>query len=374
MTQEKKLPIRAVITGGHQDPAIAVLQELEKEGRFEFHWVGQKNEGGQDGPSLEFRTVRKLGIPFYDLKTGKLYKSSILEWVKIPFGFFHALYLLFRIRPRVVISFGGYIAAPVVLAAYTLGIPSVTHEQTVVLGWANRFISLFAKKIFVSWEESLKHFPKGKTVLTGNPVRRAVFEKKVRRFEFKNDLPTVYVTGGKRGAHVINETIRGALSTFLERFNIIHQTGASEVFQDYQKLQLLKTQLPKKLRSHYIVQEFFGLDEIGAVFAACDLIVGRAGANTVTELAALAKPAVLIPIPWASHNEQYLNAKLLSARGAVLILPESELSTTNFLEAVSTIVSDLGRFRKSARSAKGLVKPDAASLIARGIRELVDLS
>lgn len=365
--------IRIVVTGGHQDPALAVIEELRERGSFEFYWIGHRfSLRREKTESVEFRTVAKQGIPFYDLHTGKLYNTGFTEWLKIPFGFFEAFFLLLKIRPRLILSFGGYLAAPVVLAAFVLRIPAVAHEQTVVFGWANRFVSIFAKKIFVSWKSSLAYFPEGKTVLTGNPVRREVFEERTKRFRFRNSLPVVYVTGGKQGAHVINEAVRSALSQFLEKYNLIHQTGSSEIFQDYQKLALLKSQLPKKLQSHYILQEYFGLDEIGAVYAAATLVVGRAGANTVTELAALGKPSVLIPIPWVSRQEQLLNAQILSKRGAALILSEEQLSSHSLLVAVESILKDLPHYQKVASEVGGIVDRSASAKIADEVIHLLD--
>jgi len=364
--QEKKIPI--LITGGHHDPAVAVIEALQERGNFQFFWVGHRYSlSGEQTESAEFKNITRLGIPFFELKTGKLFRSSWQELIKLPLGFFHALYLLMRIRPRIVISFGGYLAAPVVLAAYLLRIPAVTHEQTVVFGWANRFIALFAKRIFVSWKSSLKYFPSGKTVLTGNPIRQEVFEERTKRFRFKNGLPVVYVTGGKQGSHIINEAIRGALSQFLEKYNLVHQTGSSERFQDYQKLSILKNQLPKKLQDRYILQEYFGLDEIGSVYAAAALVVGRAGANTVTELAALGKPAILIPIPWVSRREQFLNAQILAERGAAVVLEEERFSSRVLLQALETAFSNLKEHQKAAAECRQLVYPQAASQIASEI-------
>lgn len=358
-------PVRVVVTGGHLDPALAVIEELKKRGDFEFHWVGHRSSlRGERVESVEFRTISKQGIPFHVLRTGKLYKTGLTEWWKVPGGFLQALLILLKVRPRLVISFGGYLAAPVVLAAFVLRIPAVTHEQTVVFGWANRFISLFARKVFISWESSRAYFPKSKTVLTGNPIRRAIFEKKTKRFRFRNSLPVIYVTGGKQGSHLINEAVRSALSQFLEKYNLIHQTGSSEIFQDYQKINLLKSQLPKKLRDRYIVQEYFGLDEIGAVYAAATLVVGRAGANTVTELAALGKPAILVPIPWVSRREQFRNAQLLAENGAALVLPEEELSAQALLAAIRTILRDLPKYQKAAAGLRRLVDRRAAAKIA----------
>lgn len=366
--------IRIVITGGHHTPALALIEELKERGNFEFHWIGHRvSLSGERTLSVELKTMEKLGIPFYSLQAGKFYRTNVGEWLKIPVGFLHALYLLLKVRPRLVISFGGYLAAPVVLAAFFLRIPSVTHEQTVVSGWANQFIALLTQKIFVSWPESLPKFPKGKAILAGNPVRRAIFEVATDRFRFKNDLPVVYITGGKQGAHLINEAVRGALSQFLEKYNLIHQTGSSEIFQDYQKLILLRNQLPRFLQERDIAQEYFGEEEIGAVYAASTLVVGRSGANTITELVALGKPAVLIPIPWVSHEEQLRNAELFAKRGAALILPEAQLSPKTLLAAIDQVAQNLSRYERAARQAKELVDPRAAEKIASEIISLLGL-
>jgi len=363
-------PIKVVVTGGHHTPALAVIEELKRSGNFEFYWIGHSislRGRGERAFSVEVRTIQKLRIPFYNLWAGKLYKTNLTEWLKVPLGFLHALYLLVKIRPSIVISFGGYLAVPVVLAAFFLRIPSVTHEQTVVSGWANRFIAFFVKKIFVSWKTSLDYFPKEKTMFVGNPIRKDIFTAKTNRFIFKNNLPTIYITGGKQGSHVINEAVRKSLSRFLEHYNVIHQTGSSEIFKDYQKIMLLKNQLSENLKTRFIAQEYFGEDEIGAVLSSAQIVVSRAGANTVYELAALGKPSVLIPIPWVSHGEQFKNAKVLADLGACLILLEKDLSSSSLLEAIDFVVANFDRYQKSAKQARKIVNLDAASRIASEI-------
>lgn len=365
-------PIRIVITGGHHTPALAVMEELGNRGNFEFHWIGHEvSLSGEATPSIEMRTIKKLGIPFYALRAGKFYRTDLLEWLKIPLGFSHAFFLLLKIRPRLIISFGGYLAGPVVLAGLFLGIPSVTHEQTVVVGWANKFIALLAKKVFVSWSQSVPNFPKGKVVLTGNPVRRSIFVEKTKRFRFRNDLPVIYITGGKQGSHLINEAVQGALSQFLKKYNLLHQTGSSQMFRDYQKLVLLRSQVSAGLRDRYIVQEYFGEDEIGSVYAAASLVVGRSGANTVTELAVLSKPAVLIPLSWVSHQEQMRNAQILARHGAAVVLPEERLSPKSLLQAVDHIASNFTRYHEAAAEVKKLANLNAATMIAEEIIKLL---
>lgn len=362
----KQSKIKIAVTGGHHTPALAVIEKLKERGNFNFYWMGWTTQ-------TEYRAIKKLDIPLLNLQAGKIYRTySLRELARLPLSFFHALYLLVKIRPRLIISFGGYLAAPVVLAGFLMRIPTVTHEQTIVAGWANRLISFFAKKIFVSWEQSMRFFSESKAVLTGNPVRRAVFEVRTSRFRFPERLPTIYVTGGKQGSHVINETVRRALSEFLSRYNVIHQTGSSEVYRDYQKILVLRDQLPKKLARRYLVQEYFGEDEIGAVFKAADLVIARAGANTVVELAALGKPAILIPIPWVSHNEQMENAKLLERAGLAIILPQERLSSSNLLREVERMIGDLERYREKGREARKLINLSAADKIVDEIVKMVN--
>jgi UDP-N-acetylglucosamine--N-acetylmuramyl-(pentapeptide) pyrophosphoryl-undecaprenol N-acetylglucosamine transferase len=375
MSSKNVVPVRIVVTGGHHTPALAVMEELKGRGDFQFFWFGHRYSlRGEERESAEYRTVEKLGVPFFDLKAGRLYQfRSLREVLRVPFGFFQAFWLLLRVRPKLIISFGGYLAAPVVLAGFFLRIPAVTHEQTVVSGWANRFISLFAKKIFVSWKQSLRFFPAKKTILTGNPLRQAIFEVRTKRFLFPDDFPVVYITGGKQGAHFINEALRASLSQFLKRYNIIHQTGSSSTYRDYQKLTILKSHLPKKLARRYLVQEYFGEDEIGAVFDACSLVVGRAGANIIYEIATLGKPAILIPLPSTSHNEQVENAKMLEKAGLAKVILQKNLSSQLLLDTLSKVVKDLPSYKAKGEGAKKLVRHEASKAFAKEVEKILKI-
>jgi len=356
---------KVVIVGGHHTPALAVVDALAP--KFEVLWIGHKySMWGDENVSAEYQEVTRRGIPFYGLKAGKLYKTfHPLKLLRLPFGFLQAFYYLVKSRPQLIVSFGGYLAPPVVIAGWLLGIPSVTHEQTVTGGWANRLVARFAKKIFVSWEESLKYFPENKTVVTGNPLRRSIFEVKKPLNPIPSPLnPTIYVTGGKQGSHIINEVVKGALPELLKKYNVIHQCGRSSVHDDYSEL--------KNLRSEkYVLRDYFTEEEIGAVFAACDLVISRAGANIVYELAALGKPAILIPIPWVSHDEQMKNAQILATAGSAVILEEKDLSAESILLHSDILLSDLEKYQQGGKRAKKLIRPDAAERIAEEILNLL---
>jgi len=225
---------KILITGGHLTPALAVIEEFKKYGYNNFLWIGRKKTMRKDvNLSAEFRVIQKdLNIPFKEIATGKIIKfwdvSSFFDFlfniIKIPIGFVQSLFVLLRCRPKVIISFGGYLAVPVVIAGWLLRIPSVTHEQTVVVGKANKIISKLSRKIFVSWKESLKYFNKSKCKVTGNPVRKEIFNIETNNYKVNEGLKTIYITGGNQGAHVINEAVIKIIETLLAKNNVIHQT------------------------------------------------------------------------------------------------------------------------------------------------------
>jgi UDP-N-acetylglucosamine--N-acetylmuramyl-(pentapeptide) pyrophosphoryl-undecaprenol N-acetylglucosamine transferase len=325
---------------------------------------------GDKNVSAEYQEVTGREIPFYDLKAGKLYQTfHPLKLLRLPFGFLQAFYYLIRIRPQLIVSFGGYLAPPVVIAGWLLRIPSVTHEQTVEGGWANRLVAKFAKKVFVTWEDSLKYFPAKKTIVTGNPLRPAIFEAKK---QFNNltiqQLPTLYITGGKQGSHILNVAAGHALPELLKKYNVIHQCGRSTVFDDYKPL---TSHLPPHLRARYILQDYFTEEEIGSVFAAADMVISRSGANIVYELAALGKPAILIPIPWASHDEQSKNAQILVNAGSAILLEEKDLTPSTLILRSNRVLSNLEKFKEGGRRAQKLVRLDAAEKIAEEITDFL---
>ncbi len=163
--------MRLVITGGHHSSALPVIKKLkETDPTLQIFWLGHKHSlKGDTHETLEYKEITSLGIPFYELKAGKVYKiTSLSRLILVPFGFIQAFFILLSIKPDAILSFGGYLAVPVVVSGFFLGIPSVTHEQTVVAGYANKVIGWFAKKVLISWKASAKYFPAGKTVFTGS--------------------------------------------------------------------------------------------------------------------------------------------------------------------------------------------------------------
>ena len=231
--------MKVIMTGGHHSSALPIIEEFRvKHSDAELFWVGHRHSmKGDCNDTLEYKEITALGIPFFNLYAGKVYKTyDLLRLLKVPLGFFQALVLLLRIKPDVVLSFGGYLAVPVVTAAWFLGIPSVTHEQTLVTGYANKLISRFAKKIFVSWPQSANLFPKSKVIFTGLPLRKSIFSVSSENFKSDNDLPTVFILGGKTGSHFLNNLVIKNLEEILSICNVIHQCGDNSVYNDFENL------------------------------------------------------------------------------------------------------------------------------------------
>ncbi len=334
--------MRIAIIGGHLTPALSVIEEAPKEDQV--FYIGRKFAlEGDKAESLEYKEIAKKGIPFYNIKTGRLQRSftrrTIPSVLKTPKGLFEATRILIKIRPQVIIGFGGYVSFPVGIAAKMLKIPLVIHEQTQEAGLANKFLARFAKKVCISFDSSRKFFPKKKVVLTGNPIRKAI-RTPGEKFRKNEDLPLILVTGGSLGSHAINLLVEGSLDKLLSRYIVVHQTGASEEFNDFQRLEALREKLPKEKKDRYLLLRFLSDQKMGAIMKASDLVVCRAGANTVSELLALGKKAYLIPLPYSQRNEQFKNATLLKKVGLGEIGDQNKLDATTFSMEIERMIKD----------------------------------
>lgn len=241
-----------IICGGHLSPALAIIEKLKSINIFSYSlfYFGRKSAlEGDDSLSLEYITAAKLAIPFYCLISGRLQRSissySLTSLLKIPVGFIQSLYYVYKLKPDIVISFGGYVALPVCIAAYIKGVPILTHEQTHVLGLSNRIIARFAEVVCLSWEHTAKVPPGTKTIYTGLPIRKAI--KSVTNKKFisigNSKLPLIYITGGSLGSRSINQVVQQILPTLLKRFRIFHQTGTANNNADYNRLNMIKNSL-----------------------------------------------------------------------------------------------------------------------------------
>lgn len=364
---------KIIITGGHLTPALATIEQLQKNPEVELVFIGRAHATeGDKAPSTESLVIPNLGIKFYAIKPGRLQRVftryTILSLAKIPLGLLQALGILSRERPQAILSFGSYVAAPVVLAGWVLGIPIITHEQTLKSGLSNKFVSFFAKKVAVSWEESLQHFPKNKVVLVGNPIRSELLNLEKKRVS----RPTVFITGGNQGAHLINEMVLEILKNLLERYQIIHQTGSSSVNKDFETLAAFASQLSPRLKARYQIARWFDTSEAVEIFSKTSILVGRAGANTVFETMALGIPAVFIPLAIAADDEQTKNAQLMEKIEAAIILPQERLTPKRLLAAINLIADNYKKYSDNAKKARKSLNLNAAKLLADQVLRLLN--
>ncbi|OGH08346.1 MAG: hypothetical protein A2171_00180 [Candidatus Levybacteria bacterium RBG_13_35_9] len=339
--------MKIIIIGGHLSPALCVIENLKNE---EIFYIGRKHAlEGDTTLSLEYQIINKLKIPFYEIKTAryqrKFTRHTLFSFLKFPTGFIQAIRILKQIKPDVVVGFGGYVSIPVIISAYLLKIPSVIHEQTLEAGFANKMLSNFATKICISWQSSFKFFPKSKTLLTGLPIKKEIVSaKKIISKAQKQDLPFLYITGGSLGSHKLNKLVEEILPKLLENFYIFHQTGDSE-FHDYERLRVLKNNLREELSKRYEITKFLQSGEVTDVLSKSDIVLSRAGINTVAELLFLEKAAFLIPIHFSQRNEQLKNAMILKNAGLGEIGDEQVLTSQNLLDRLLYMRNNLNLYK-----------------------------
>ncbi len=389
---ETRKVARIVVTGGHHTPALAVIDSLKliagKEWDLRFFWLGHRHSMWKDkNDSAEYQEISHRQIPFYELTAGKWHASlNPLKLVRVPVGFWQAFKYLRQIKPDLILSFGGYLAVPVCLIGRLLRITVITHEQTFSPGKANRLIGRFSEKVLLSWEGTERFFPHARTILTGLPLRRELWEVKdspapsplissrVTKFvdaAKQSGLGLLYVTGGKQGSHDINEALSGTLESLLEKAYIVHQCGANSVVRDHERLQKKRLALREELQERYLLQDYFFAFDHLYLFKMADLVVSRAGANSVAEFSVLGTPVLLVPISWSSQSEQYLNAKALSKLGLAAILEEQNLNSQELYRQVVRLLGISAQIKHDYRekSLGGVPHREAAQKASQEIME-----
>ncbi len=368
--------MKIVITGSHFTPAQAVIEELKKFPDIEILYIGRKTtREGDSTPSVESEVIPKLGVKFSPIITGRLQRRftfyTIPSLLKIPIGFIQSLLILLKFNPDVVLSFGGYVAVPVVINSWFMSIPIIVHEQTLVSGLANRISNIFASKIAVSFDKAYS-FNKNKIVLTGNPMRGEVVRpQKLPNSELKTIItlaekarkPIILVMGGNQGSHVINEAIKKIISQLIEKAFVIHQTGDSK-FDDWSDLSNYQKTLKNPER--YLVKKWIEDSDVGYILPKLNLAISRAGINTFLEFAYFGIPTLAIPVPHIYKDEQIVNAKFFNKAGLAEVFSQSKLNDHQaFLAKIKEMLSNNKKLIDQAKAAKELVIPDAAKRLAQ---------
>ncbi len=375
----RTVTLRLVITGGgtggHLFPGIAVADEvLARFPGSEVLFIGTGRE--IEHRALAHKPYRQATLTGSGLK-GITWRGRLLSLARLPVGLWQAWRLLRGFKPDLVLGVGGYVTGPVLLAAKLLGVTSAIHEQNSLPGLANRLLGRMVDLVFLSLPGSEKGFPAHKVRLVGNPLRPELLAaallngcgplnqqavgsgERLREEELKSDLggvPTLLVLGGSLGAHRVNQLLVAALTLLVREgvvLEVIHQTGghdAAMVAAEYEKLGV-------KAR----VEAFIG--EMAPVYSRADLVVSRAGATTLAELALFGKPALLIPYPYAADDHQHYNAEIMARHGAALLLPEAELDGEKLAAKLRELLHDHEKRQKMAKQARELARPAAAAEI-----------
>lgn len=348
-------------TGGHLYPGIALARELKKRGN-EPLFVVRRNDACRE--ILEKEGFHYREIPVAGMPRGLSLRLFTFAYLQIK-SLRASRALVKEIRPMVIIGMGGYISFPVAVAGKTAGVPVVIHEQNYIPGLANKMLSRFVDAVAVSFEDSVRFFPKGKTVVTGNPVREELFrtphQDVFEEFHLIKGRFTVLVFGGSQGASIINRTLVAAfplLQSIKERIQFLHITGkrdCPEMEQAYAAAGIKGCVLPY-------------LHNIGDAYAAADLIVCRSGATTVAELKILNKPSLLIPYLHATANHQEFNAQILVKAGLGTMIREKDLTPEKLAESiVSRSISCQGQGRPAAMQMPAILPQQAlCDLVLRG--------
>ena len=347
-------------TGGSVTPLLSVANELNKkiQGNVDFLFIGTKK--GYPERVL----VERSEMEYHGIHSGKLRRyfawQNFLDPFKIILGFFESLFILLKYRPDVIFSAGGFVSVPLIWAGFFLGIPTVIHQQDIRPSLSNKLTSCLAKKITVSFKKSLNDFPKTKTILTGNPVRKEILlgnkERAIKRFNLERNLPTILVIGGGTGAEKINQLIFSIIPQLVEFCQVIHLTGKDKLSR------FAGSRTAGKINSRYHSYEFL-TEEIADAYAAADLVISRAGSNVLAELAALKKAAIVVPLP-KTHQEQ--NADYLHDHG-ILTMSQESLEPEIFAAMIEENIFNLEKLQKLGQNISNIWQTDGAGKIAEFI-------
>jgi len=362
--------IRMVVTGGHLSPALAVIEEALKKNKFKIFYVGRKQPlEGDKALSLEYLTMTQKKIPFYNLITGRLQREftfhTLYSFIKFPIGLIQSFIYLMRIHPDIVLTFGGYVALPVAIAAHWLNIPIIAHEQTSILGLTNRLIAKYVKVLCLTWKNTFGVELGINTAVTGLPIRQSLFNSKNSpSVDFGNaNYPLIYITGGNLGSHSINTVISRSLPQLLKEHRILHQCGSANQKKDYRELSEARKLLPESQSTNYELVTHISPDEVGPILSHAKILIGRSGANTCYEIGIYGLPSILIPLPWSAYHEQSQNASVLEKQKTVRVINQSRLTTEELMKGIQVIEQNYSTYRENGLKNRSYYSKDAAEKI-----------
>lgn len=334
---------RIVLTGGgtagHVTPNIALIPQLQKEG-WDIHYIGSYT-------GIEKELIENMSISYHAISSGKFrryknfknYSKNFTDIFRVVSGIGQASKLIKELKPNVIFSKGGFVAVPVVLGGKKNKIPIIIHESDITPGLANKIAMPFAKAVCTTFPETVQYISGNKAIYTGTPIRQQIFEgnkqKGIELCGFNSQKPIILVMGGSLGAVKINNCLREALDKLLKEFQIVHLCGKGNIDNKLQD------------RKGYKQFEYIS-EELSHIFACIDVIISRAGSNSISEFLALKKPSLLIPLNGkASRGDQILNAKSFEKQGFSKVLNEDILNAETLINDISYLYKNRAKYIKS---------------------------
>jgi UDP-N-acetylglucosamine--N-acetylmuramyl-(pentapeptide) pyrophosphoryl-undecaprenol N-acetylglucosamine transferase len=345
-TSNKQILLTGGGTAGHVMVNLALIPLL-KEAGYKIDYIGS-----YDG--IEKDLISPIeGVTYHAISTGKYRRYRSIENIKDPFkvlnGIRQSVQLIHKLKPSIIFSKGGFVSVPVLIAAKLTRTPAVIHESDLTPGLANKIAMSFAKKILVTFEETLQYVDEKKAAFIGAVVRPELFEGSKQRacqlLGFNSNDPILLVMGGSTGAKHLNEFIRSQLEVLIKKYQVIHLTGRGLMDESINH--------PRYRQFDYVK------DELNDLLTSADVIVSRAGANAIFEFLALKKPMLLIPLPKrVSRGDQILNASVFEQAGFAKVLDEDELTVTTFFETLAQLEQDTPDMvaRMAKRDAKDAIQ------------------
>lgn len=359
-------------TGGHIMPAIALANHFKQisgstASKTEIIFIAA-------GDRQIMEIFKKNNFSCKLIQGGKLRRyfdwKNFTDIFKIMIGFFQSLWFLAKIKPDVVFSKGGYAGFPPAAAGRILGIPVIIHESDLVPGVANRLSAFFASRIALGFQGSAKYFPWGKIVFTGNPIREELLkgnkERAKKEFGLKGALPVILVMGGSQGAKRLNEMILEILPDMLDLAEVIHLAGVN----NYEDAKNSAEKKKLKNAENYHIYPFLN-EPMKEAYAAADLIISRAGANSISEMLSLGKAGILVPLSTAANDHQVKNASHFSSLGAAITIDEINFDKRFLTEKIKLLLKNPEERKKMETKALSLANPDARDRLSKEILSLI---
>lgn len=353
-------------TGGHVYPALASIETLKTRGNFDILYVGGYN-------GIETKIVPGLGLAFKKLWISGFQRYFTFKNLIFPFKLFisllQSMLLLIKLKPKVVIGTGGYVSGPVLYSAAILGIPTLIQEQDKYPGITTKILANYVDVICLAFAEAGNYLKKvrGRIVVTGNPVRKSIeiIDRKIatKHWGLDPERPIIFVFGGSQGAQSINQAIANIAGQLMSTFSIqfLWQTGE----KNYKDVSILVISQKQDVKiTPYI-------ENITLAYSAADIIVSRAGALTLAELAMVGKASILIPYPFAAGDHQTKNAQAIEVSGAAIVVKEDHHFDSNLKSAITMLLKDSKLTDQMGQNWKRIYKADAADKIVDQILKIL---